>query len=74
MYKIKSITPKYQKSDWKLVGYNLVVENEKWTYNYSDFYSVEDIKKAFGVDWTPDWVKLLKDKEVNLITTIELKK
>ena len=74
MYKIKSITPKYWKSDSKLVWYNVVVENEKKTYNYSDFYTVEDIKKAFNVDWTPEGVKLLVGKEVNLITTIELKK
>ena len=73
MYKIKSITPKYQKSDNTLLGYNVVVENEKWTYNFSDFYSVVDIKKSFGID-SPDWAKLLVGKEVNLITTIELKK
>lgn len=74
MYKIKSITPKYWKADWKLVWYNVVVENEKKTYNFSDFYTVDDIKKAFNVDWTPEGVKLLVWQEVNLITTIELKK
>lgn len=73
MYKIKSITPKYQKSDNTLLWYNILVENEKWTYNFSDFYSVVDIKKTFWVE-NPDGAKLLVWKEVNLITTIELKK
>lgn len=73
MYKIKSITAKYQKSDWKLLGYNVLVENEKWTYNFSDFYSVDDMKKTFWVDSVEN-ARLLVGKQVELITNIELKR
>ena len=73
MFTIKSITPKYQKSDNKLMWYNVCVENDKKTYSYSDFYSVEDIKKSFGIE-SPDNAKLLVWKEAELIQTIILKK
>lgn len=73
MYSIKSITPKYQKSDNKLLWYNVSVENDKKTYTTNDFYSVDDIKKCFNVD-SPETAKLLIGKQVNIIQTIELVK
>ena len=72
-YSIKAITPKYQKSDNKLLWYNITVENDKKTYSYSDFYSVEDMKKSFNVE-NPESASLLVNKEAELIQTIILKK
>lgn len=68
-YVVKSITPKYQKSDNKLLWFNITVENDKKTYTYSDFYSVDDMKKSFGVE-TPENAKLLEWKSADLIQNI----
>lgn len=68
-YTVKSITPKYQKSDNKLMWFNITIENDKKTYSTSDFYSVEDMKKSFWVD-TPENAKLLEWKTADLVQTI----
>ena len=72
-YHIKYVSPKYSKSDWKVLGYTIMVENEKWNYNYSDFFSVEDMKSIYGITSENDALNL-KWKSAELITTIKINK
>lgn len=71
MYYIKSITPKFSKSDNKLIWYSIRVENDKWNYNFTDFFTIEDMEKLYKVSNQEQALKL-KDKKVNLITKIEI--
>lgn len=47
MYKINKVSPKYQKSDNKLLWYTLIVKRDGSDYNISEFYSVDDLAKLF---------------------------
>lgn len=72
-YHVKYVSPKYWKADWKVLGYTIMVENEKWNYNYSDFFSVEDMKTLYWCTSESDCLNL-KWKDVDLIVSIKIKK
>lgn len=72
-YYIKYVSPKYWKSDWKVFWYTIMVENEKWNYNYSDSFTAEDMKNLYWCNSERECLEL-KWKEVELITTIKIKK
>lgn len=72
-YYIKYCTPKADKSSWKIIGYSIMVENEKGTYNYNDFFSVEDMKTLYWCNSEMDCLNL-KWKECELIVQIKIKK
>lgn len=72
-YFIEYITPKCDKSTWKTLWYTIRVINDKWTFNFSDFFSVEDMKTLYWCNTEIDCLNL-RAKEVELITTIKIKK
>ena len=72
-YFVKYVSPKQDKTNWKVLWYTIMVENEKWNYNYSDFFSVEDMKSLYWCNTENDCLNL-KGKEAILITSIQIKK
>lgn len=72
-YYVKYVSPKTSKSTWKVDWYTIMVENGKWNYNYSDYFSVEDMKNIYWCNTEKDCLDL-KGKEVELITQIKIKK
>lgn len=71
MYKVSRVSPKYSKSDNKLIGYSILVRREWSDFNYSDFFTVEDMQKLYWVN-NLDQAEQLVWKSVNLKTTIEI--
>ena len=72
-YFIQYVTSKVSKSTWKIDWYTIRVVNDKKTYNYSDYFSVEDMKNIYWCNTENDCLNL-KGKEVELITQIKIKK
>lgn len=72
-YYVKYVSPKTDKSTWKVLGYTIMVINDKESYNWSDFYSVEDMKTMFNCTTENDCLNL-KGKECELNTTLKIKK
>lgn len=72
-YYVKYVSPKTDKSTNTVLWYTIMVENQKWNYNYSDFFSVEDMKKLYWCNTEKDCLEL-KWKSVELITTIKIQK
>lgn len=73
MYKIYKVSPKYQKSDNKLIWYNVLVRRDGSEYNVSEFYSTDDMLKLFNVS-NLDQAKRLEWAEVEIEQVIRLKK
>lgn len=72
-YFIKYVSPKVSKATWKVDWYTIMVENQKWNYNYSDYFSVEDMKVLYWCNSEKECLDL-KWKTVELITTIKIQK
>ena len=70
-YYVKYVSPKVSKATWKTDWYTIMVENDKWNYNYSDYFSVEDMKALYWCNTENDCFNL-KWKTVELITTIKI--
>lgn len=73
MYKIYRVSPKYQKSDNKLIWYTLLVRRDNSDYNISEFYTTDDMVKLFNVS-NLDQAKRLEWVEVEIEQVIRLKK
>ena len=73
MYYIKIVSPKIEKSSGKILWYNITVVNEQWTYNWNEFYSVDDMKATFWCITNKDCLDL-KWQEVVIERIIKLKK
>lgn len=73
MYKIYKVSPKYQKSDNKLIWYNVLVRRDGSEYNVSEFYSTDDMLKLFNVS-NLDQAKRLEWAGVEIEQVIRLKK
>lgn len=69
---IKSVSPKIEKSSNKILGYTIVFENSKGTYNAFDFYSVEDMKAIFGCNTERECLDL-KGKDAVELKSYRLK-
>lgn len=72
-YYVKYVSPKVDKTNWKTLGYTIMVENDKGNYNYSDFFSVEDMKQIYWCNTERECLDL-KGKEALLITNIQILK
>jgi len=73
MYKIYRVSPKYQKSDNKLIWYTVLVRRDNSEYNISEFYTTDDMVKLFNVS-NLDQAKRLEWVEVEIEQVIRLKK
>lgn len=72
-YFVKYVSPKTDKSTNQVIGYTIMVENQKWNYNYSDFFSVEDMKKLYWCNNEKECLAL-QWKTVLLETIIHIQK